>query len=239
MSLHGEYIGLFWNLAIFNDFYENVWGCKYTFHIENACGLTLDSFFYNISKQNNNIDWKMSKTRKQFKKIQNSDWINSTNHEMKQVQHLKTIISKIWLTKFHTAWMIVYSQWDGASVAYQPPCDSNHLIHVWYLQWLCYRQTRHLSIDNKWSALGVLGAAQPSLHHQRWNQLRLAGEIYCILPSHSMQINDNRVIKLVFEKCGKCKLCLEVNVVQLSNVPSTVNVSMRDINARDNYVDMK
>ena len=70
--------------AIFNDFYENVWGCKYTFHIENACGLTLDSFFYNISKQNNNIDWKMSKTRKQFKKIQNSDWINSTNHEMKQ-----------------------------------------------------------------------------------------------------------------------------------------------------------
>ena len=53
-----------------------------------------------------------------------------------------------------------------------------------------------------------------------------------------MQINDNRVIKLVFEKCGKCKLCLEVNVVQLSNVPSTVNVSMRDINARDNYVDM-
>ena len=67
---------------------------------------------------------------------------------------------------------------------------------------------------------------------------KLAGEIYCILPSHSMQINDNRVIKLVFEKCGKCKLCLEVNVVQLSNVPSTVNVSMRDINARDNYVDM-
>ena len=42
----------------------------------------------------------------------NLDWINSTNHEMKQVQHLKTIISKIWLTKFHTAWMIVYSQWD-------------------------------------------------------------------------------------------------------------------------------
>ena len=67
---------------------------------------------------------------------------------------------------------------------------------------------------------------------------KLAGEIYCILPSHSMQINDNRVIKLIFEKCGKCKLCLEVNVVQLSNVPSTVNVSMRDINARDNYVDM-
>ena len=67
---------------------------------------------------------------------------------------------------------------------------------------------------------------------------KLAGEIYCILPFHSMQINDNRVIKLVFEKCGKCKLCLEVNVVQLSNVPSTVNVSMRDINARDNYVDM-
>ena len=74
--------------------------------------LQFDSFFHNISKQDNTIDWKMSKTRKQFKKIQNSDWINSTNHEMKQVQHLKTIISKIWLTKFHTAWMIVYSQWD-------------------------------------------------------------------------------------------------------------------------------
>ena len=68
---------------------------------------------------------------------------------------------------------------------------------------------------------------------------KLAGEIYCVLPSHSMQINDNRIIKLIFEKCGKCKLCLEVNVVQLTNVPSTVNVSMRDINARDNYVDMK
>ena len=68
---------------------------------------------------------------------------------------------------------------------------------------------------------------------------KLAGEIYCILPSHSVQIKDNRIIKLIFEKCGKCKLCLEVNVVQLSNVPSTVNVSMRDVNARDNYVDIK
>ena len=66
---------------------------------------------------------------------------------------------------------------------------------------------------------------------------KLAAEIYCISPSHSVHIYE-RIIKLIFEKCAKCKLCIEVNGVQLSNVPSTVNVSMRDINARDSYVDM-
>ena len=68
---------------------------------------------------------------------------------------------------------------------------------------------------------------------------KLAGEIYCILPSHSLQINDNRIIKLIFQQCGNCKLCLEVNGVQLRNVPSTVNVNMREVNARDDYVEMK
>ena len=64
-------------------------------------------------------------------------------------------------------------------------------------------------------------------------------EVYCILPSHSVQINDNRTIKSVFEKCAKCKLCLEVNGVYLNNVPSTVNVNMKDVNIRDNYLNMK
>ena len=68
---------------------------------------------------------------------------------------------------------------------------------------------------------------------------KLAGEIYCILPSHSLQINDNRIIKLIFQQCGNCKLCLEVNGVQLRNIPSTVNVNMREVNARDDYVEMK
>ena len=68
---------------------------------------------------------------------------------------------------------------------------------------------------------------------------KLAGEIYCILPSHSLQINDNRIIKLIFQQCGNCKLCLEVNGVQLRNVPSSVNVNMREVNARDDYVEMK
>ena len=67
---------------------------------------------------------------------------------------------------------------------------------------------------------------------------KLATEIYCISPSHSVQVSDEGIIKLIFEKCAKCKFCIEVNAVQLSNVPSTVNVSMRDINPRDSYVDM-
>ena len=68
---------------------------------------------------------------------------------------------------------------------------------------------------------------------------KLAGEIYCISPSHSVQISDKGLIKLTFEKCAKCKFCIEVNGVQLSNVPSTVNVSMKSINRRDSYVEMK
>ena len=68
---------------------------------------------------------------------------------------------------------------------------------------------------------------------------KLSNEVYCILPSHSVQINDNRTIKLVFEKCAKCKLCLEVNGVHLNHVPSTVNVNMKDVNIRDNYLNMK
>ena len=68
---------------------------------------------------------------------------------------------------------------------------------------------------------------------------KLSNKIYCILPSHSVQINNNRIIKLVFEKCGKCKLCLEVNGVHLNHVPSTVNVNMKDVNIRDNYLNMK
>ena len=54
---------------------------------------------------------------------------------------------------------------------------------------------------------------------------RLADEIYCILPSHSLQIIDNRSINLIFERCGKCKLCLEVNAIQLNNVLSIWNNS--------------
>ena len=68
---------------------------------------------------------------------------------------------------------------------------------------------------------------------------KLSNKIYCILPSHSVQINNNSIIKLVFEKCGKCKPCLEVNGIHLNNVPSTVNVNMRDVNKRDDYLNMK
>ena len=68
---------------------------------------------------------------------------------------------------------------------------------------------------------------------------KLSNEVYCILPSHSVQINDNRTIKLVFQKCDKCKLCLEVNGARLNNVPSAVNVNMKDVNSRDTYLNMK
>ena len=67
----------------------------------------------------------------------------------------------------------------------------------------------------------------------------LSNEVYCILPSHSVQINDNRTIKLVFQKCDKCKLCLEVNGARLNNVPATVNTNMKNVNSRDTYLNMK
>ena len=68
---------------------------------------------------------------------------------------------------------------------------------------------------------------------------KLSNEVYCLLPSYSVQISNNRTIKLVFEKCAKCKLCRDVNGARLNNVPSTVNVNMKDVNPRDTYLNMK
>ena len=68
---------------------------------------------------------------------------------------------------------------------------------------------------------------------------KLAEEIYCTSPAHSVQISDKGLVRLTFEKCAKCKFCMEVNGVILSNIPSTVNVSMKSINRRDSYVEMK
>ena len=48
-------------------------------------------------------------------------------------------------------------------------------------------------------------------------------EIYCVMPQYSVAISNNRTIKLVFEKCNRCKLCHEIgNIEAIYSTPSTV-----------------
>ena len=50
-------------------------------------------------------------------------------------------------------------------------------------------------------------------------------EIYCEMPQYSVAVSNNRTIKLVFEKCNRCKLCHEIgNIEAIYSTPSTVNM---------------
>ena len=53
----------------------------------------------------------------------------------------------------------------------------------------------------------------------------LKQEIYCEMPQYSVAVSNNRTIKLVFERCNRCKLCYEIgNIEAIYSTPSTVNM---------------